>query len=324
MGVLWFATNYGVCSFNGKSFTRYTTENGLLNNVVVAIAEDKNGGLWFGTNKGISYFTGNANNGKSCFVNYTTSDGLGDNAIYDLQIAPVLKLTDKENISGHVIGTNQGFSALVGWKDKEGKSFTFEDIHLKENIHNYTPVWEIFNNKTGYPIKDLNTNSMCLTKKGFLSSSSENRVGQNVIWAGVGDNKIVRFDPLAIKRNLNPLNIDIKSVAVNDEKIPWSELYNAKQKKATADDSVAAINEEIITFGQILNDTAKKLMLNEYKNIEFSGTTKWYPVPENLVLPYEHNNVTIDFVAIQTDRNFLVRYQYILEGYDKDWGPITE
>jgi signal transduction histidine kinase len=34
--------------------------------------------------------------------------------------------------------------------------------------------------------------------------------------------------------------------------------------------------------------------------------------------------MTIEFGAIETGRSFMVRYQYILEGYDKEWSPVTE
>ena len=43
-----------------------------------------------------------------------------------------------------------------------------------------------------------------------------------------------------------------------------------------------------------------------------------------LILPYNHNNLTFSFVSVETARNSLTQYQYILEGYDKDWSPLTE
>jgi hypothetical protein len=45
--------------------------------------------------------------------------------------------------------------------------------------------------------------------------------------------------------------------------------------------------------------------------------------PENLVLPYDHNNITIDFMSIETMLPQLVKYQYILEGYDREWSSLT-
>jgi hypothetical protein len=49
-GNIWFASQGGgVSKYDGKSFITYTTEQGLANNYVVSIAEDKSGNLWFGT-----------------------------------------------------------------------------------------------------------------------------------------------------------------------------------------------------------------------------------------------------------------------------------
>ncbi len=63
---------------------------------------------------------------------------------------------------------------------------------------------------------------------------------------------------------------------------------------------------------------------NKFKDIQFDSITAFYQLPENLLLPYKHNRVSFDFGAIETSRNFMVRYQYMLEGYDKEWSPLTE
>ena len=47
-GYMWFATTYGVCRYNGKRFTTYTTAQGLTDNTVLTMCEDKQGRIWFG------------------------------------------------------------------------------------------------------------------------------------------------------------------------------------------------------------------------------------------------------------------------------------
>lgn len=46
-GVLWFATDRGVCSYNGYEFKTYTTDDGLANNTTLAIWKDRQGNFWF-------------------------------------------------------------------------------------------------------------------------------------------------------------------------------------------------------------------------------------------------------------------------------------
>lgn len=53
----------------------YNSEDGLADNSVKSILEDKNGNLWIGTNSGISFF----NVEKKSFINYSISDGLNGN-----------------------------------------------------------------------------------------------------------------------------------------------------------------------------------------------------------------------------------------------------
>ena len=58
-GNLWFGTTgQGIYRFDGKWFVNYTVEEGLSNNYVWDICEDKNGLLWFATADGACTFDG--------------------------------------------------------------------------------------------------------------------------------------------------------------------------------------------------------------------------------------------------------------------------
>jgi len=75
-GNIWFATtDSGVYCYNGKSFQHFTSKEGLANNAVMCIYEDKAGIIWFGTGGGISRY-----DGKS-FQNFTTKEGHWNNDI---------------------------------------------------------------------------------------------------------------------------------------------------------------------------------------------------------------------------------------------------
>ncbi len=77
-GYIWLGTHSG--GFNkfdklsGK-FTRYTTRNGLPNDVVFGILEDDQGNLWISTMKGLAKF----NIAKESFRVYDQSDGIINN-----------------------------------------------------------------------------------------------------------------------------------------------------------------------------------------------------------------------------------------------------
>ncbi len=64
---------------NGQFFfTNYTSSNGLPNNNVIGILEDKNKFLWISTNQGISKF----DKKKNTFTNFSKYDGLLNNQFY--------------------------------------------------------------------------------------------------------------------------------------------------------------------------------------------------------------------------------------------------
>lgn len=48
-GYMWFATDAGVCRFNGYEFETFDASDGLTDNTVFLITEDAKGRIWFGT-----------------------------------------------------------------------------------------------------------------------------------------------------------------------------------------------------------------------------------------------------------------------------------
>lgn len=58
-GNFWFSTvGSGVFYYDGKSFQHFTTKEGLANDQVIDIYEDKTGNIWFGTLSGVSRYDG--------------------------------------------------------------------------------------------------------------------------------------------------------------------------------------------------------------------------------------------------------------------------
>jgi signal transduction histidine kinase len=79
----------------------------------------------------------------------------------------------------------------------------------------------------------------------------------------------------------------------------------------------------IASFGKVISPEALDSLGKKYAGVQLDGVSRYYPVPINLVLPHEDNNITIDFVAIEPSLQKQVKYQYKLEGYSKDWSPLS-
>ena len=119
----------------------------------------------------------------------------------------------------------------------------------------------------------------------------------------------------------------IQAIKVDNENIGWNHLLNRKsgssaprhgKEKAPTPPNVT---EEVNTFGRPLTAAERETMRDNFGDIRFDKIRKYYPVPENLELPHAHNNIIIDFAAIEPAKPEDVLYQYKLEGYDKDWSP---
>jgi len=139
---LWFGTGGGGVSklmfkpsdrYNGKSssnctgsFTHYTENEGLCNNIVYHILQDKNNNLWFGTNVGVSKY------GGKTFTHFTWREGLNNNKVLSI-------LKDRTG--------NLWFGTFGGGVSKyDGKSFTH--FTQKEGLSNNN-VFSIIQDKTG-------------------------------------------------------------------------------------------------------------------------------------------------------------------------------
>jgi PAS domain S-box-containing protein len=282
------------------TFTNYSKAQGLAHNQVYNMTQDAEGHMWFGTaGGGVSRFDGKT------FLTYSMLHGLPDDNAYSL------KLDAKGDI---VIGTNRGLTVLHGfipaYGSKEPESAVPPSNKLSNNeLRKYAPVWKVFNQNTGYPIKDINTNALYCGNNGIL-------------WAGTGD-RLVRFDPGRVHASSEPMHISIQSIKINNTAVCWHELAAGKESGGRNMPGPGLI-EEVMTFGAALTDAQRDTMRSRFSDISFDSVTRFLPLPVNLVLPYAHNNVTFDFAAVEPGRNSLVRYQYLLDGYDDTWSPVTD
>jgi len=345
-GNLWIGTDGGgISRYDGKSFTNYSIAQGLPHSSVTSLIEDHSGTIWVGTGGGLSCFDGNK------FLNLTTAQGLPNNQLYSI----------KEDQSGNLyLGTDAGLSVFSKEKqalflEKAGKGEPapknlFENFNIDDGLPNNSVVqillddtnriylgtyngicemirvnydgigskgWrvgKIFNKKTGYPVKELLSNQYSLFKDNT-----------GIIWITTNSlvTRLVRFDPKAIIKSSIP-KLVINKIKINKENVCWNDLKPAlKQDTSLTKGEVtpANVTEEANTFGKILNDSSRIAMRKLFNDISFDGISPWYPIPEKLVLPYANNDISFDFVAIETAKNSLINYQFILEGYDHDWSP---
>lgn len=311
-GILWFGTRSGLCRFDGQSFTTYSKEQGLASNFIYDIMQDKMGNLWLCLEVGLSRF-----DGKS-FINYTTQQGLPDNTIWGVTH------TKEQNI---LVKTNSGMAILTGYiQQAENSSSTSNrmiDLLAVNNFSNsklksYQPVFEVYNSKRGYPLQDhaWGQNDVYLDSKG-------------IIWYSTWSKKtgLVRFDYSALHKSKNPPNVMIQAININNENIIWEDLIKNSRETQAENIGITTpsnITEEALIFGMPLTNESRSDLHRKFGDISFDDTSKFYYVPENLVLPYRHNTITFKYAAIEPNYPQNVLYQCKLEGYDNDWRPPSD
>ena len=344
-GNLWIGTfDGGISKFDGKSFTNFSTEQGLVHKTVWNIFEDKDGIIWIATRGGLSRYDGKQ------FMNFTKAQGLPDNKLSTLmqdshgnlftagwgggvsiiRKRHLEKLSESdieqnyENMFQHfstaeglandvvynivedsagnlIIGTSYGFTILNGGIGTEGGKIA------KNGIENY-------NEKTGYPIKDVSH---------IYSLSKDSR---GIIWAGTGD-KLVRFDYNSVKKSKEAPTILIRNLKINNETISWHSLDWAQKNNQTLKQNTnnvpAHVIDELRAFDRTLTTNERDTLASRFKDVRFDSIRPFSAIPENLVLPYGKNNITFEFLGVETARPQLVRYRYKLEGNDEEWSPVT-
>jgi len=195
-GNFWFASiGSGVYYYDGKSFRNFTTKDGLANDRVTNIYEDKSGNIWFGTESGASRY-----NGKS-FQNLKMSEAPPHNetdsvhvSLYQNQI-PEVHWTHNdvnaiiEDKTGKLWFATRGYARLYDGKtfgtigNTDGSPFTNVRSIIKDKKGNIwlggaAGLWRYdgstftnFSKKfVGYIYED---------KKGNIWTSSESAEGKN-------------------------------------------------------------------------------------------------------------------------------------------------
>jgi len=295
----------GVVKYDGKSFKNYAAAQGLTDRNITCIWEDKSGNLWFGTaGEGVIQYDGRS------FTKYSIANGLNDSTVYSI-------LEDKRN--NLWFGTGNG-----GVNKFDGKSFT--QYTTAQGLSNNT-VTGILEDKSGdiwfgthNGLSRMQLSKQTLDEKGNITNNSGRSLFKNYLFSdgflGVGTNSLCQestgniwigtndrltcFHPEGDIPDTIPPNIQLTGISLFNENINW---LNLEKKKDTS---------QLLSNGASLH------------NFNFSGLSKWYYIPEQLELVYNNNYLAFQFIGITTNRPRDVKYQYLLEGLDKNWSSVTD
>lgn len=303
--ILWIGTDEnGVCLFDGSSFVAITEQHGLSKNIINTIYEDTRGNIWFGTyGGGISILCKSSVLSliKSCSsINVNNKDN--SNVINVKQQLKWKHITHKEGLSDNIVvgiysdktgniwvATNRGINKLVtGDLNNTSSALLIEDNFGIKSIKR-------FGSAEGFKALECNPNGFCEDKNGIL-------------WFGTIEG-IFKYSPHEDKTNLAEPKAHITGLKLFFEPINWaSEIADT-----------ASLNNNNNNNASIRGDKQSAT-----STIKYEGVTKWYQMPVNLVLPYDKNHLTFEFIGISFKIPEKTRYRWKMQGFDKDWSPVSD
>lgn len=317
-----------------KGYQKFTVNNGLAGNSVRALIQDKKGNIWIGTKNsneednpknigGVSVY-----NGKE-FKSYHKEDGLISNTIYTIAesddeviwVGGTHGISKFKNgkLSSYPIKSKESqdlyvYSLVVDktgtvWANVSGKLYTFDS-----NKNKYKPLFQ--NKKKDAEIGNVYAMTYVEKTDKLWMLTAKGIVGLDIGRYRKGDNKNIKYEIFGKVEGYK--GVDGNQNAIYQEKngTLWFGTYkgaikfdpkNVKQNKIPPLTHIKSI---------LLN--RKKFDWSEYSK----GNDKTTGLPVDLELPYNKNNLTFEWVGLSFKIPEKVRYQYKLEGADKDWSPM--
>ena len=294
-GHFWFATQgEGVIHVTPQEKEILTVRNkNIISNLVKFILEDSKGRVWICTQYGISCLE----NGK--ITNYTTQNSklCNDNVVQAI-----------EDHAGNIWFAT--FGGLARFNNNDFTTFMTAREHKVETqkaIHiNY--IKEISSNTIYSILLDKRKNIWIGTQRGIdcirLSAKGEvtnvKSFGQSDGFSGSENNTNASYEDKMGNLWFGTINGVVR--------------YSPDMEKLTNFSPSIYLTKVRLFFKDIKWTESP---MNEYN----SGVAAWNYVPQNLVLPYNQNNISFNFEAFDYQTTGKILYQWKLEGLDETLSP---
>jgi ligand-binding sensor domain-containing protein/serine phosphatase RsbU (regulator of sigma subunit) len=308
-GNIWFGSRAdGAIKFDGRQFIQYKKDQGLNSNYITDIAQDSKGNMWFATTEGLNKMS------DKTILSFRTEQGLLRNSIKNIAI------DHNDNVwigtDGDGLNFYDGKNMVTLTKDDGLCDNTIRSIIVDTKANTragYSSVWLSTDNGIAhieakanpYVLSDvLITNHF--KQDGLLGLDFTSNSGfmdpQGRAWWG----SIKGVTTL----NTNELYID--------STIPKVHLQNVSLEQTPVDFN--SLKDSI--------DRKKDWFIGDKKDmnladLKFSGVVPFSNYPKDLELPYNINNITFNYAAINWLNGHKIRYMYFLEGADNYWHPVT-
>lgn len=321
-GLIWVGTYAGVSILENREVLQNVGRNEGIESPVISLFEDKDHNIWIGTyGQGVFKFDGNQ------LINYGYQSGLSNNIIHDIDQSDngdILLAT----YGGGLNIISNGDIKIVDKKDglpsgnvKAIAKDQFGEIWLgtEKGLVHYDK------NLTVYGVED-----------DLSSSSIETILFQgDKMWLGsVQGLDRLTLNPPQIQRANGELYSSIKRFN-GDNGLIGVQIYRGAAIHASDNSVWFGTVKGAVQCNQMSADEEKvsppKLYLNniqvKYENIDWKEkdftTSNFWGIPNDLELSYSDNQITFEFIGIEMNAPFQVKYSWMLDGYDNNYTPLA-
>ncbi|BDD12716.1 hypothetical protein FUAX_51480 (plasmid) [Fulvitalea axinellae] len=324
---------HGIWRTDGKNIRKINKELGLDKETKVSFMESDSQGLWIASiNKGLIRHE----NGKTRYFNKESGDLLYDNV-------ESIKSDSKGNLWIGYWG--EGVSRLTVNQNpvaETGNSYEFEHynpaclhdsyvIQTTEDAHGNIWMATFGNGLVRFDGKDF----IHYKEKDGLSSEllySIIKDNDNNLWVGNQQGiDLIRVDSsglVSVKNygeNEGVVGVETNATAnhIDHDGAVWFGTIKGAVKAVPG-------NSKVNKTPPAVHITKVKLFYKfvdwdkgPTNDFEFDSQDRWTGVPRGLCLDHDQNHITIGFEGISYKVPEKVRYQWKLEGFDRDWSPLT-
>ncbi|MGZ4059619.1 MAG: two-component regulator propeller domain-containing protein [Bacteroidia bacterium] len=320
-GRLYFGNSIGLSIFDGSIFKNYFIKDGLPNDNIYSIIKDFKNVMWIGTRDGLASFKNNKIETVEEIKKLRIKGG--DIPIYCIyeDRSRNLWLATEQGVIKYNRLTAERFDKKNGFTDKRVLSITQDKngymwFGTDEGVYNY--------NFTLFEKIDQN-NGLAANKVYLMILDNTNN-----LWVGTTKG----IDKINLELYHSSNKIEIKHFGKDDGFVGQECNRNAQIKDSEGNLWFGTLKGAIV-FNPRFEKTNRKETITRITGIrlffqnadkdllKYSDGFNASNLPENLVLPYDKNHITFDFIGVCITNPAKVKYQFKLEGADADWFPPT-
>lgn len=349
-GLYWIGSKRGATVFDGKKFRTYKVKDGLSSETVTCFGQMKNGTILIGTNFGLTKFDGKKFSeikaGEKQY-NHIQDILVEENGTVWLATWGGIAKIENNKIVPFKGGEKFTNKTYCIYKDSEGTLwFGYEDGVLRYNgtgVQHMNKSNGFIGDRIRCIDEDEDWNLWFGTNDGiyrynrrYLTHFSENDgLKSSAVYSLMFDKNNSMW--LGMPKGIS--HITVKGDIINrnryygkDDGFPGGCSNNAMIIDNKGKIWIGTVNGLVVYQPEF--DLPKNTeSITVLKSVRlFSQPVEWKlfadsvddkNIPVNLVLPFDRNHLTFDFVGISLTNPHEIAYQFYLKGFDKDWLPIT-